>query len=165
MRSPWAISRGCSPTLRTITPFVREVRVHRSRRIRNAEPFLERRTAARPDLRLVAVRQPRLEAQGYERHCASGQHNSIHLTVSLGRNSPLPLSVGAIDRPAIQIGEKVVSRRAVRRSVRQRRVVMQKLDDDPLPFPLCAVRRGGDASLSPDRLVSVHAVIVVKREQ
>src|SRR5689334_2055182 len=54
-------------------PLVGKIRIDRARRVRNTEAFLERRSAPRPDLCLVAVRQARLESEWNQRHRARAQ--------------------------------------------------------------------------------------------
>src|SRR4051812_5181934 len=121
-------------------PLIGEIRVHGARRIGNTQPLLERGAAPRPDLRLVAVRQPRLEAEWNQRHHSGAQHDATSVSRYFRRDGPATYAVGALDRLLLQIGEQVVARRALGRAARRLRVVVQQLDHYRVLLPRLHVR-------------------------
>src|SRR5262245_34845199 len=58
------------------SPLVWKVGIHRAWRVGYAEPLLERGPTARTNLRLVTVRQSRLEAEWNQRHGARGERDA-----------------------------------------------------------------------------------------
>ena len=106
-------------------PLVRIVRVDRRRRVRQHEPLPERDAAPYPQLRFVPQRQPRPEAQWYERRHAGLEREHAAL---VRVDHPAPARAIRPHAPPQYVRPHIVAGGPVRRAPRRGNVRKQRLE-------------------------------------